>query len=86
MQLPSQVTPPILASRPSRTTRDAVVELVNRIIRAGQARGPISRSGRSALCPAAQPYQDLIDRLMFAMAGLTDAESATLAARLARML
>jgi hypothetical protein len=33
-----------------------------------------------------QPYQDLIDKLLFAMAGLTEAESAGLEERLARML
>ena len=35
---------------------------------------------------AAQPFQDLIERLLYAMAGLTPDESAGLEARLAQML
>ncbi len=41
---------------------------------------------RSALDPAAQPYQDFIDRLLFALAGFTDAEARGLETRLASML
>jgi hypothetical protein len=41
---------------------------------------------RSALCPDAQPYQDLIDRLLYAMAGLSEEEAGGLEERLARML
>lgn len=51
-----------------------------------QARGTIARSERSALDRAAQPYQDLIDRLFYAMAGLTDDDIQGLEDRLARML
>jgi hypothetical protein len=50
------------------------------------ARGEIARSARSHLDPTAQPYQDFIDRLFYAMAGLTDDESRGLEERLARML
>ncbi len=49
-------------------------------------RGEIRRVARSALDPAAQPYQDLIDRLLYAMAGLTNDEAAMLEERLAVML
>ena len=50
------------------------------------ARGEIARTARSALAPAAQPYQDLIDHLLYALAGLTEAETTGLEERLARML
>jgi hypothetical protein len=49
-------------------------------------RGDIARTERSALDPAAQPYQDLIDQLFYGMAGLTADEVAALEARYAKML
>ena len=66
--------------------RDTIVALVRRIIQAEEQRGEIRRTERSALCATAQPYQDLIDRLLYAMAGLTDAEADGLEKRLAEML
>jgi hypothetical protein len=38
------------------------------------------------MCAEAQAYQDLIDRLLYAMAGLTEEEARGLEERLARML
>jgi len=64
----------------------AVVHLVSTIGRIERERGEIRRVARSALDPAAQPYQDLIDRLLYAMAGLTNDEAAMLEERLAVML
>jgi hypothetical protein len=49
-------------------------------------RGDIARTERSALDPAAQPYQDLIDQLIYGMAGLTAEEVKALEERYARML
>ena len=49
-------------------------------------RGEIARAERSAFDPAAQPYQDLIDRLFYGLAGLTDDEVKGLEERYARML
>jgi hypothetical protein len=66
--------------------RDVVAELVRQIVHAEQRRGEIARSERSALCAEAQPYQDLIDRLLYAMAGLSEGEAGGLEERLARML
>jgi hypothetical protein len=43
-------------------------------------------AARSHLDPAAQPYQDLIDQLLYRMAGLSPEESTALEARLATML
>ena len=43
-------------------------------------------SGELAPNSKAQPLQDLLDRIIFRMAGLTDAESAGLEQRLAKML
>ena len=48
--------------------------------------GTISRGDRSALWQKAQPYQDLIDKLFYRIAGLSDAESKELESRLAAML
>jgi len=62
-----------------------VIEAVNRISAIEADRGEIARVERSALAPTAQPYQDFIDRLFFAMAGLTDDEARALAERHARM-
>ena len=66
--------------------RDALVVAVDRITDLERRRGDITRSDRSTLIPAAQPYQDFIDRVLFQLAGLTDDEIAGLENRLARML
>ena len=63
-----------------------MIHAVNEIVRIEYARGPISRSDRSALDPKAQPYQDFIDQLLYRLAGLTPAESQALETRLATML
>lgn len=82
-----EVLQPGLKSPPfSPAVRDIIVELVKRIMQIEKGRGEIARSDRSKLDPAAQPYQDLIDRLFYAMAGLTDAEAKGLEDRLSRML
>jgi hypothetical protein len=66
--------------------RDVIVDLVNRCIAIEAARGEIARAERSRLAPAAQPLQDFIDRLLYAMAGLSNDEICGLEDRLARML
>ncbi len=48
-------------------------------------RGEIRRVDRSALDPHAQPYQDFLDRIFYAMAGISDAEARGLEARLEHM-
>jgi hypothetical protein len=63
-----------------------VIQLVGSIVHIESARGEIARMDRSALAPVAQPYQDLIDRILYRMAGLTDSEAAGLERRLAEML
>jgi hypothetical protein len=63
-----------------------LIRLVDEIAKIEKARGEIARSDRSALAPEAQPYQDLIDRIIYRMAGLTDAEARGLELRLAEML
>jgi len=78
---------PHLDTAPFRLAiRNVVVAAVKRIIAIERQRGEISRVVRSSLNPAAQPYQDLIDRLLFAMAGLTAEESAGVEERLRQML
>jgi hypothetical protein len=66
--------------------QDVLVKLVRRIIAIEQARGEIARVERSALATDAQPLQDLIDHILYVLAGLTQAEVAGLEDRLARML
>jgi hypothetical protein len=81
------VLTPALANPPfPLAVQDVLVELGRRIIATEQGRDEIARTDRSALAPAAQPLQDLIDRLLYAMAGLTATESAGLETRLAAML
>lgn len=78
---------PVLENPPfALAVQDVLVDLVRRIIAIEQARGEIARTERSALAPAAQPLQNLIDRIFYAMAGLTLDESAALEEHLARML
>jgi len=93
---------PLLAGQPSKAFEIVKAELlagtfslaavsiltgaVDRIIALETERGVMSRTDRSALDPAAQPYQDLIDGVLFATAGLTPQESAALEARLKTML
>ena len=78
---PALRTPPF-----SQAIRTVIVDSVQRIVAIEGERGEISRAARSALDPSAQPYQDLIDRLIFAMAGLTLEESSGLEERLSVML
>ncbi len=60
--------------------------LVEEIGRIEKARGEIARAERSSLAREAQPYQNLIDRMLYRMAGLTDDEARALEERLERML
>ncbi|MCC6230531.1 MAG: N-6 DNA methylase [Phycisphaerales bacterium] len=78
---------PALASPPfPKAVQEVLVDLVKRIIRAEKARGSIARVERSKLAADAQPLQALIDRIIYALAGLTDAEAKGLEERLAKML
>jgi len=69
-----------------RRVLDVLARLTKEIIRIEGERPDISRAERSALAPEAQPYQDLIDRILFRLAGLTDDEAAGLEERLKEML
>ena len=68
------------------TLRECVVVIVNHVIDIERRRGDIIRMDRSALSPIAQPLQDLLDRIIYRMAGLTDSEASALEDRLERML
>jgi hypothetical protein len=82
-----EILRPALADAPFKlAVRDTITELARLIVDAEQRRGEIARAERSALCGEAQPYQDLIDRLLYAMAGLSEEEARGLEERLARML
>lgn len=78
---------PALKSAPfSPSVYAVIIEAVDRIIAIEERRGEISRAARSTLAPAAKPYQDLIDKIFYAMAGLSETEAASLEERLAQML
>jgi len=63
-----------------------MVRLADEILKIESARGDIASTERSALSPEAEPYQDLIDRILYRMAGLTDVEARGLDERLRVML
>ncbi len=78
---------PVLVEPPFPASVSAcMIRLVEEITRIEAGRGDIARTERSALAPEAQPYQDLIDRILYRMAGLTDVEARGLEKRLAEML
>jgi hypothetical protein len=64
----------------------ALIALTERISAIETARATMPRAERSQLSEEAQRYQDAIDRIVFAMAGLTREESGSLEVRLGRML
>ncbi len=65
---------------------DCIVYLVKGICEMEASRGDIARTERSALNVRARPYQELIDAIIFRLAGLTDAEAEGLEQRLSKML
>lgn len=78
---------PLLSAAPfPETVVICMMEIVQRIFLIEQQRGAIARSDRSALDEKAQPLQDLLDHMIFRMAGLNEDEAMGLVARLARML
>jgi hypothetical protein len=82
-----EVVEPLLVRPPfSAVVMTSLAQLVETIIRIEGGRGGISRSQRSALDHRAQPYQDLLDRMLYRMAGISDAEAVGLERRLATML
>ncbi len=70
----------------SPAVQAVIVGAVERIIGIERERGEISRTDRAALAPEAQPHQDLIDQLLYGMAGLTADEVRGLEDRYERML
>jgi hypothetical protein len=68
------------------TVSDAIVSAATRIIAIEAARGEVNKKSRAALSEQAQPYQDFIDRVLFAMAGLSVDEAQGLEQRLAVMM
>ncbi len=74
-------TPPF-----SGAVRLVLSGLVERIIAVEARRGPITRRQRAGLDPRAQLFQDLIDRMLFAAAGIAPDEAARLVTRLGQML
>ena len=78
---------PLLTRRPfPLVLRQMVIDAVEEIETIERDRGPIRRRDRSKLSPTGQPFQDFIDRLLFRMAGLSDAETVGVERRLAAWL
>ena len=78
---------PGLAAAPfSPTVSDAIVLASERIAAIEASRGDITKKQRAALSKEAQPYQDLTNQILFAMAGFSDAETRALEDRLKRMM
>ncbi len=78
---------PLVAKPPfDLAVQQTIVAAVHKIISIESDRGEIARTARSALDPAAQPYQDLIDQLFYGMAGLSSDEVKGLEERYATML
>ncbi|TWT40539.1 N-6 DNA Methylase [Phycisphaerae bacterium RAS1] len=81
------LTDPLLTNPPfGAAVMDCMDLLVQKIIDIESGRGKIARAERSALDPQAQPLQDVLDHMIYRMAGLTDADVEGLEERLARML
>jgi hypothetical protein len=82
---PAQALPlltPLFGTAPfSPVLRDMVAYASERIIALEGNRGEISRTDRSALSAAAQPFQDFIDALFFGMAGFSAEEVVELRGR-----
>jgi len=70
---------PFLIAPPfSKTVQEVPVTLVDQIMLAEGSRGSIARTDRATLGDGALPFQALIDRILYAMAGLTDDEAGAL--------
>jgi hypothetical protein len=77
---------PLLVQPPfSPAVRAVIMAAVEPILTIEANRGKIARKARSALAPAAQPYQDFLDALFFGMAGLTAEEVAGLKERCGKL-
>jgi hypothetical protein len=66
--------------------QEAVIDATRTIIAYECKRRNVQRSERSMLSPEAQPYQDFIDAVVYAMAGLSREEVTALEERLKKML
>jgi Eco57I restriction-modification methylase len=78
---------PLLSEPPfSQSVLECICGVSDRISKIELSRDGLARADRSSLDPIAQPMQDLLDHIMFRLAGLTDAEAEGLEQRLAKML
>lgn len=82
----TDLAPALLNAPFGLSVRDVIVAATNEIVAIEAARGVISRRDRSALDPKGQKYQDLIDKLFYRIAGMTDAEASGMESRLAKMI
>ena len=63
----------------------ALICATEKIIEIEAARSDVNKRERASLAAEAQPCQDFIDRIVFAMAGLSDSEMTGLDKRLTEM-
>jgi hypothetical protein len=87
LQAAHRLLAPCFATIPfPQSVIDVLNDLALRIGRIERARGEIARRDRAHLAAEAQPLQDLIDCIIFDLAGLTVTERTQLVERLRRML
>jgi hypothetical protein len=81
-----QALGPALVEMPiSPVVEQLLIRLSRRVREIEEKRGPVRRVDRAKLAPAAQPYQDIIDKLLFRIVGFSDREVEALAARMEQM-
>ena len=80
------LAPALQAAPFSQSVANVITVAATRIVEIERERGEISRRERSALAEKAQPYQNFIDSILFAMAGINEAEARGLDDRLAGMM
>jgi hypothetical protein len=84
--VPTILAPGLQRAPFSPAVQEVLVEAVKTVAAIESQRGQIARTERSSLDPASQPFQDLIDRLLYDMAGLQASEVKALDLRLGLML
>lgn len=82
-----QILAPYLVEPPfSRVVSETIVRLTRKIMAIEEKRGEIARAERSSLAPEAQRLQELVDNIIYRLAGLGDEEVLGLEQRLKQML
>lgn len=86
MAIPDFLAPHLAGGPFSAAVRETLEHLAGRVCAAEEERGTITRQDRARLSKGAQPFQDVIDLILFRMVGLSDRDVAGIEDRLSRML